>query len=270
MIDDQYTFELVREIARRNIKDPGDYEFYGVDSLRLTGGDFRVNTDSIEILPNKFEEKFRTFVNNTSSPKQYRQTTRLETTKSIVLEVEKTVNTSEEYRFTFGISNAIAKLNADLVQKSSFSLTTKESQKVEEKQIVEYPEEYNIPANTVLTVKYLFTKGIAKAALIGQAIIDGTVNIRARMSTGVTFPPYYIVSGLFKLTDSSLFNIEPQRRLTPFQGYLMAESYDSLELTYSEKPLSSFGIDLDTKPITHKHNGLLVFDGAYGDSETSD
>jgi len=236
---DQATFDLIKSIALATSK----YqllEFHNVLSVTVLGGDLQLDETSIEVLPNKLEEKIFSAINCSTTQKQWKRNLRVETKRSITTELSKTVTSSNEYKVGVSLGSAANKFNGDIAAKNSVSITSKDSQSFSETIVEDIPEDRLIPPKTALYTKQQTSKGLVKGKVTGTVILTASVRMTIRLG-----PTNYTED--FAFEDSRFFNTEPRYRTTPVSGFIYGEGYERTDIIYKERtvvddePICSFG-----------------------------
>ncbi|MGC4054427.1 MAG: hypothetical protein QM757_35550 [Paludibaculum sp.] len=230
---DQYTYDLVRSICLSTCKLPV-VAFHAVDSVSITGGALVLRTDAIESLPENFERSIFSAVNCTSVAQVYSKKLRVETRRSIKVEIEKTVSSANDAKVGLAIGGEVIKFNADIAQKNSFSLTQKSSQVFDQLIVEEFDEKREIPSKTHLFIELIAVKGRVRAPVSGWAIIDAVVDITFQIAPGGPFQ----IRQAVQLSNSDLFNSEPKYRTTDIDGFAYGETYQRTDVIYKEKTIT--------------------------------
>jgi hypothetical protein len=241
----------------------------GIRDVSIQGGDYKVDVDRLEILPTRVEESIKSFINCRSVEERYNKTTKIRTRRTVSVEMSQTVSTSSETKvgFSIGGGSSFGRLNGDLVQRNTFSVTRKEAQTVEEEYSEEIPEDRKIPPKTELFIKALVTKGFAKAPVLGTVTIDAVVNIDHYAFNGAI-----IVRGAEYALSHPIFLNEPARRTATINGLLFAESYVRTDMLYADRavqdgdPRCAFSRKM---PSLVPHPRLVIVDAYAGAKDRS-
>jgi hypothetical protein len=162
-----------------------NYFFVDVKDLVVQWGQASIVDDSITTLPSKLERHEITFTNCQDREDKFVRTIKDTTKKSISYSVENSITSSNEYKLGVAISaGSYAKFDTDMITKNSITTSQKETQTYSEDIEITYDEQLAVPPRSIFVYEYTAIKGLIRAEIRGQVIIDARFEYRERLGSG--------------------------------------------------------------------------------------
>lgn len=261
---DQATYDLVRSITQKTFRPPVGHfvELAGIESVKIVGGEFSINTSKVETFPTQFEDKVISLINCRDENEIYKQEKTIETDVTTSVEINETVSTSTEFKAGLKIGGNAVGLDSDILQKTNWQLSSKTTQTERKKVTEKIDINRTVAPRTALILKARMYKGYARAPIDGNVILDAVVQVR----WDIGFAHNQAITS-FSLSDPTNFNTEPQFRTTPLRGFVYSQTYERTDQIVSDKPIDpSDPICKDSKtlkahPLIKKAGSLIVLDG---------
>jgi hypothetical protein len=211
-------------------------EFISLDNLVVQWGEASIVDDSIEVLPEKVEQHDLHFTNCLDTTDSFKRTIKTSTKRAVLYEVDQSINSSNEFNVGVQVSlGSYLKFNSDIITKNGITTSRKETQSFSEDVDITYEEDFTIPAKSVYKYTYNATKGLIKALIRGRVVVDALITYdsiggdgsRNRQALWVSHPKFLPRS---------------EDRLVDYEGYIVNEGYDSLDIKKAAKPIDDLSI----------------------------
>lgn len=241
-IIDPETVEIVRELYMKSAipKDPNQFEFGGVEEVKIIAGSAAIDYSQLLFLPSRIEEYILTYVNCINESRQYIKREDIITRDVVSIDITKTTTSSSTLSFKLGLTGALS-VGGDLSQKLEFSFSEKSSQQQSVERHITRDINVTIRPMSIWTYKMIVEKGMVSAPLNGVLCIDALIKVIVHDRFVGT------MIGHIWLSDHRMLPND-RDRIVDFQGRVSAETYSKDRIIETYESISA---DDDRCRIAH-------------------